>query len=298
MSGELYVWVSCVSVSLLFSHINPYKIPLNILYIHIQTHYVSAEIDRPPQSHFLRHNNNDVKYIVDEPISIIRQLQTTTDLTIEGNDCEPPESFPLGACEGECDDDSQCQLGLKCFQRRGSESIPGCSGDGQSGKDYCYKPELEIVEIVNINVDSLILGVCQGDCDDDSNCQPGLRCLDRSGTDPVPGVPGCSGDPERGSDYCYQPSLELVEDNGEPMGNRTLSVCQGDCDDDSECDAGLRCIFRERGEEVPGCLGNDKSGKDYCYLPSTDTPTTCDKTPKPTTPPTTPNPTPPPNDQP
>ena len=242
---------------------------------------------------------------VDEPIPIIRQLQTTTDppLTIEGNDCDPPESFPLGACEGECDDDTQCQLGLKCFQRSGSESIPGCSGDGQSGKDYCYKPELEIVEIVNNNVDSLILGVCQGECDNDSDCQPGLRCLDRSGTDPVP---GCSGDPERGKDYCYQPSLEIVGDNGEPSKDYPLSVCQGDCDDDSECDTGLTCRFREGGEEVPGCLGNDDSGKDYCYLPSTDTPTTCDKTPKPTTPPTprptrrptTPRPTPPPNDQP
>ena len=47
----------------------------------------------------------------------------------------------LHACIGECDADSQCATGLKCFQRSNGEKIPGCMGSG-GGKDwdYCYEP--------------------------------------------------------------------------------------------------------------------------------------------------------------
>merc|ERR1711920_969257 len=48
----------------------------------------------------------------------------------------------LKACSGECDADSQCAKGLKCFQRSKGEKIPGCKGNG-GGKDwdYCYDPK-------------------------------------------------------------------------------------------------------------------------------------------------------------
>ena len=35
----------------------------------------------------------------------------------------------------------QC-VGLWCFMRDGLETIPGCSGTGRSGTDYCYAPQL------------------------------------------------------------------------------------------------------------------------------------------------------------
>jgi len=35
--------------------------------------------------------------------------------------------IPLGLCQGDCDNDAQCAPGLKCFQRSGNESIPGCT---------------------------------------------------------------------------------------------------------------------------------------------------------------------------
>ena len=47
----------------------------------------------------------------------------------------------LKACIGECDSDKQCAEGLKCFQRDGYESIPGCAGRGKKAWDYCYSPE-------------------------------------------------------------------------------------------------------------------------------------------------------------
>merc|ERR1712032_1309407 len=45
----------------------------------------------------------------------------------------------LEACWGECDNDSQCAKGLKCFQRSKGEKVPGCTGKGGGAKwDYCY----------------------------------------------------------------------------------------------------------------------------------------------------------------
>ena len=51
----------------------------------------------------------------------------------------------LQACNGECDNDSQCASGLKCFQRDNNEQIPGCVGS-HSGDDwdYCYDPAASV----------------------------------------------------------------------------------------------------------------------------------------------------------
>merc|ERR1712032_116585 len=53
----------------------------------------------------------------------------------------------LQRCTGECDKDSQCAYGLKCFQRSKGEKIPGCK-DGKKKVpkdwDYCYDPKTEV----------------------------------------------------------------------------------------------------------------------------------------------------------
>ena len=38
----------------------------------------------------------------------------------------PPYAIPLGLCEGDCKDDTECQEGLFCFQQDPNEPIPGC----------------------------------------------------------------------------------------------------------------------------------------------------------------------------
>jgi hypothetical protein len=48
-----------------------------------------------------------------------------------------PETYPLGACEGDCDSDDHCSSGLVCFQRDGNTAVPGCSGNGETNNDYC-----------------------------------------------------------------------------------------------------------------------------------------------------------------
>jgi len=50
--------------------------------------------------------------------------------------------LPLSTCEGDCDTDGDCSSGLKCFQRNGKVSVPGCTAGGsgdRSDYDYCYK---------------------------------------------------------------------------------------------------------------------------------------------------------------
>ena len=52
----------------------------------------------------------------------------------------------LTQCLGQCDSDYQCASGLECFQRDGSEAIPGCrehghGGGSQVGWNYCYDPK-------------------------------------------------------------------------------------------------------------------------------------------------------------
>lgn len=103
----------------------------------------------------------------------------------------------------------------------------------------------------------LPLGRCQGDCDNDMECGPGLFCFQRDSNSPVPGCAGGSSDNSR-TDYCVPkagfpryplprplPSLiptpspvpnsnplpNLVSFGSNPPSFRLpLQVCQGDCD--------------------------------------------------------------------
>ena len=52
---------------------------------------------------------------------------------------KPNGQLKLGECEGDCDRDSDCKYGLKCFQRNGYTSVPGCKGRGRKDWDYCIK---------------------------------------------------------------------------------------------------------------------------------------------------------------
>ncbi|CAJ1965677.1 unnamed protein product [Cylindrotheca closterium] len=221
----------------------------------------------------------------------------TLSLTVVGNNGLPQSAFPLGLCQGDCDDDSDCEHGLICFQRDSNVAVPGCSGglDDASLSDYCIRPSsspavpLNLVGNNGIPASAFPLGLCQGDCDDDSNCEPGLVCFQR---DSNVAVPGCSGglDDASLSDYCIRPSsspavpLNVVGNNGIPASSFPLGLCQGDCDDDSNCEPGLVCFQRDSNVAVPGCSGglDDSSLTDYCIRPSSfpvstgDSVATCD----------------------
>jgi len=63
-------------------------------------------------------------------------------LRLVGNNGSPESAFPLGECQGDCDNDLECEQGLVCLQRNSAESlVPGCDGDVMTEADYCVQKE-------------------------------------------------------------------------------------------------------------------------------------------------------------
>jgi hypothetical protein len=136
----------------------------------------------------------------------------------------------LDNCQGDCDKDSECKSGLKCFQRTKNQAVPGCTGDKPewSGFDFCYKPPVP------------------------TPVKPVPTPVKPVPTPVKPPTPG---------------TLKLVGNDGGP--GFPLNACEGDCDKDSDCKPGLKCKQRKAAESVPGCTGDKKefTGTDFCYKP-------------------------------
>ena len=88
---------------------------------------------------------------------------------------------------------------MHCFQRDLEESVPGCSGNGLSGWDYCIPSVLTTGLHGWGGCGAGGCERCEGDCDSDSDCKAGLYCFHRNATEPVP---GCSGEGLNEFDYC------------------------------------------------------------------------------------------------
>ena len=54
---------------------------------------------------------------------------------------------PCKECQGDCEDDSECEGLLKCFHRSngGTSPVPGCSGTNTPDGDFCYDPNRDEV---------------------------------------------------------------------------------------------------------------------------------------------------------
>ncbi|RMH15113.1 MAG: hypothetical protein D6696_21545 [Acidobacteria bacterium] len=160
---------------------------------------------------------------------------------------------PCGEGEGDCDRDSECQSGLVCADDVGADfgfgpGIDVCvaagnddgDGDSDGGGGSCPVP-------VGNGRFCTDCGPCdegEGDCDRDSECRSGLVCADNVGAD--------FGFPP-GIDVCVSPGDDDGGGGGGgacpvAAGSGTFcTVCgpcgagEGDCDRDSECQAGLIC---------------------------------------------------------
>jgi cullin-associated NEDD8-dissociated protein 1 len=194
-----------------------------------------------------------------------------------GSGCSP--SNPCPVCHGDCDDDSQCQGELKCFQRSEGEAVPGCiDGPGaQANHDFCYAdPALAIIPVSGGNDGAATnLARCTGECDGHHQCAAGLECFERTHGEAIPGC-DVSTAPGGDWDYCYNPAsriltgdeLDLVDNGGSACSpSNPCPVCHGDCDDDSQCQGELKCFQRSEGEAVPGCLDGPGilTAHDFCY---------------------------------
>ena len=95
------------------------------------------------------------------------------------------------------------QGSLVCYLRfAAGEPVPGCSGDGISREDYCCNRPPNYLLYVGNGLGPNGLGLCEGDCDDDTDCAESLICEQRRG---FTEVPGCEGMGRKGSDYCRDP---------------------------------------------------------------------------------------------
>ena len=92
-----------------------------------------------------------------------------------------------------------------CYQRKDLESVPGCSGEGSSGKDYCCDRPPNYLFYIGNNLGPDAYGLCEGDCDIDADCQGILICEQRR---EFTEVPGCEGSGRRGGDYCRYPDSQ------------------------------------------------------------------------------------------
>lgn len=214
---------------------------------------------------------------------------------VGGVDAESDEQFPLDVCQGNCNGDADCRGTLKCSIRTPSIAVPGCDGTGISGIGYCYElvaaapppptpalsqptpasspaPTAPVPTVQPTQFSATPeppYGNCEGGCiGDDGLCQFGLSCFIRDSDEPVPGCPTING--KRGTDFCYKPpeGVLVYKSEDDDPGVFPLANCEGDCDDDWDCGAGLLCYIREEFEPVPGCSGNGAFGRDYCYKPN------------------------------
>ena len=204
---------------------------------------------------------------------------------------------PCGQCAGDCDRDTDCEGDLICFQREDDESVVGCSGDASSGWDYCYDPSGKVTVLAptpapaprfeDYTMDGCgndPCGHCAGDCDRDTDCEGDLICFQREDDE---SVAGCRGAASSGWDYCYDPrgsvsapappltprpapppTTLFVDATTYGCGDTLCGLCQGDCDNDGECQGNLVCFQRTGDEPVAGCSGESSPGWDYCYDPS------------------------------
>eukprot|EP00492_Amphilonche_elongata_P001588 TRINITY_DN19_c0_g1_i5.p1 TRINITY_DN19_c0_g1~~TRINITY_DN19_c0_g1_i5.p1 ORF type:complete len:931 (+),score=175.89 TRINITY_DN19_c0_g1_i5:289-2793(+) len=224
----------------------------------------------------------------------------------DGKDCNgvlhgPAELDICGVCNGDgttCLDCLGIQNGVASFDVCGvcegdGASCLDCSGVpyGPARVDLCGECDGDNTACADCNgvpngpsqLD--LCGVCDGDntaCQDCNGvpnggdtidtcgvCGGNNACLDCNGVidgDSVEDRCGvCDGD----GTSCINAIPLLYFGASGCTAENPCGECEGDCDSDADCDAGLRCFKRDNDESIPGCAAGgegDKHGHDYCYF--------------------------------
>eukprot|EP00980_Cylindrotheca_fusiformis_P005679 scaffold1184_cov132-Cylindrotheca_fusiformis.AAC.100 len=204
----------------------------------------------------------------------------------------------LGLCQGECDQDAHCEEGLYCFHRDVSEPIPGCEGGDNDPirTGYCVpknatsgSPTFLPASSPQALPTSLHPTISRDNTWRSGGSEPpstapqvvSTPLTTESPSSSPQSTPTAFTPPETalptketkpGSTpiaTTTNPSLPaLVSYGGSPPDFRfPLGLCEGDCDSDSHCQAGLVCFQRSENDPVPGCAGSDSSRTDYCTYP-------------------------------
>ena len=175
----------------------------------------------------------------------------------------PHYSYSLERCEGDCDDDNDCYGDLVCWQRSGGQfqAVPGCYGGQSDGSstDYCVDPDDIYTPPSNPPATYV---------QPPPPTPPPYRPPNPPTLPPyrLPNPPPFA--------LPHPPPVQspVYNDPTAPTPAHSLGECQGDCDSDADCEAGLYCYQRDNFDPIPGCGGTDASRTDYCvkipgYLP-------------------------------
>ena len=179
-----------------------------------------------------------------------------------------------------------------CYFRNAYETVPGCSGQGGRGEDYCYHP-------------------MRHGFDGDSNMIPRItrsptQAPTTSKPTPRPTLRARPNEPEKPKEYALnegkdssdEPAISVNRAQTDPFGGdesslggegaadtetarfevvrnhncflRQCDICQGSCRDDSDCADGLFCIKRDefgddKIDNLADCSGEARGGVNYCY---------------------------------
>ena len=214
-----------------------------------------------------------------------RHLQPSLTFVTSNN---PPGILTL--CQGDCDEDDDCEGDLVCFQRGKYDDVPGCSGIDSSRTDYCYDPSAQTSTTTQAPVPAPVpataapvpvpataapataapvpVPVTAAPATAAPVLVPATAAPVPATTAPVPVPFPATSAPASGSGSgAGLVPLDFLGSNPNTSGNNNkLLECEGDCDNDDDCDGTLVCFQRNRGSSgnVPGCSGSDGSSNDYC----------------------------------
>lgn len=191
---------------------------------------------------------------------------------------EPDASrFPLQLCQGDCDEDDECDDGLVCFQRDAPPpggtwpEVPGCIGGGDfaAQTDFC----IALVEsTLGAPTNAPTKRPTQAPTEQPSLARSGVPTEEVQSTGPTTEMPSMGPSTAAPSlvpssaAYWKLPELDFVGNDGNLQG-MPLGVCQGDCDTDEDCLDELVCFQRALNEPIPACRGDGMPSMDYCILP-------------------------------
>jgi len=154
------------------------------------------------------------------PVASTPAPTSSIEVQFVGNPCT--SNSPGGECAictGDCDKDSDCAGDLRCAQRGGNAStgnvhVPGCVWGPDSDSlrlsddDFCFMPISQpgvINYVGECSSTSYLCGLCESDCDSDSDCEGDLICVRRDGFEAVEGCTGEGGPRDLYSDDVCAP---------------------------------------------------------------------------------------------
>ncbi|GFH47586.1 hypothetical protein CTEN210_04061 [Chaetoceros tenuissimus] len=157
----------------------------------------------------------------------------------------------IDECEGDCDSNAHCSTGLICHMRdvESNPYPPRCKGDiAHHTHDWC------------VQANPIKLGLCEGECWIDADCEDGLICSDDTST-------ACVGTPTSGWKYCVYTSNVFSYFHGQVMVNtcpagtvkvETIEDCYS-----AEAIADGFVTSRSDGSQ---CTGNRADRPSGCYV--------------------------------